>query len=867
MAIACEMGMDVLDGKKLHEKIRELGDEALLYPVVCDAYAKNAEKLSREEQGQLYKRLRREGAYRVRNEAEAAVYVKKVSERHREKFSELYTSFFNEHASIFSGDLSLVVWGCGVGLDLLAFYDAAMQQKRPELWVRVQQIVLLDIEPWVLDRAQQYAKVLFPTAKVYKQVVDFKSAQLSEVLTQIEVGDVALIPRVHLISNVLDLVVSEREVFFKAFSDFAHKRGKVNEFLLMFSPVYGDLQRVSSEAIEQCLRESVGNVVFESVSKPEPHMWTQYFSYRILDRHWESGAAYDACFSEPLFKDLRKEIQAILSEKTPVFDKTTLGKVFNFVRDNRLAQWYQGVKRIDVDLEEREEDKGKDSQKTTGLLFCPKQDEQGRWYRPLMFFGKNLEKKRYSICSQVFELPYEEGYVHPLKKQTILMHPGNLEKLPYDIGWVYTPDKPEQVFDFESLFFLKANGETLPSLEQLDKKQREVAVSRKQKMKVRGSPGSGKTLAMVWHGVMAYRRTHLPILFLGKTNSLLSINGSRFAAAFNEARIPKDAVTCQTVNDFLCKRFGHGKSCWADTKKCADCNQEALKKINNGEGVKKAYGAVLMDELQLVDPEIVKAVHKATEKANPYREFYLFGDEQQTLHDHDKILEENSEEPQKAKKTKVIKVPRLGFGEWKTLKQSHRFANLRLQEVADFIQRNCLTEAYDVTALAYERKPAQGRRFNQKAFRIMRGDKGQLVDAFKRLHQEEIRKENNKKEAVVIMFASKDLACEFGKKGKNGFPLPPGWEFYTTHPAEDKTGKDAQKNQEARRNFRERDKTLHVTTIDCMQGHTFSKVLFVVNLPLKGEALFTACTRARDILYVLDMTPEGTYYDKLKHFN
>ena len=74
MAIACEMGMDVLDGKKLHEKIRELGDEALLYPVVCDAYAKNAEKLSREEQGQLYKRLRREGAYRVRNEAEAAVY-------------------------------------------------------------------------------------------------------------------------------------------------------------------------------------------------------------------------------------------------------------------------------------------------------------------------------------------------------------------------------------------------------------------------------------------------------------------------------------------------------------------------------------------------------------------------------------------------------------------------------------------------------------------------------------------------------------------------------------------------------------------------------------------------------------------------
>lgn len=41
------------------------------------------------------------------------------------------------------------------------------------------------------------------------------------------------------------------------------------------------------------------------------------------------------------------------------------------------------------------------------------------------------------------------------------------------------------------------------------------------------------------------------------------------------------------------------------------------------------------------------------------------------------------------------------------------------------------------------------------------------------------------------MFASKDLACEFGKKGKTGFPLPPGWEFYTTHPAEDKTGKDA----------------------------------------------------------------------------
>ena len=74
------------------------------------------------------------GKFIARDEADVDVYVHRVARRHFPKFKWLYGNLFESQKEIFSKDLDIVIWGCGCGLDLLAFHDCAMIQKNPQLW-------------------------------------------------------------------------------------------------------------------------------------------------------------------------------------------------------------------------------------------------------------------------------------------------------------------------------------------------------------------------------------------------------------------------------------------------------------------------------------------------------------------------------------------------------------------------------------------------------------------------------------------------------------------------------------------------------------------------------------------------------------
>lgn len=70
-------------------------------------------------------------------------------------------------------------------------------------------------------------------------------------------------------------------------------------------------------------------------------------------------------------------------------------------------------------------------------------------------------------------------------------------------------------------------------------------------------------------------------------------------------------------------------------------------------------------------------------------------------------------------------------------------------------------------------------------------------------------------------------------------------------------------NQEkkARRGFYEHDNAIHVTTVDCAQGHTFRNVIFL--LPRNNvykEVIFTGLSRATDFLRVIDASPSKELY-------
>jgi hypothetical protein len=325
-------------------------------------------------------------------------------------------------------------------------------------------------------------------------------------------------------------------------------------------------------------------------------------------------------------------------------------------------------------------------------------------------------------------------------------------------------------------------------------------------------------------------------------------------------------VEFRTVNDFLCKEFASLYPCKADEEKCRMCNEEAFEKIKDGASVKKKYGAILVDEAQGIEAQMLKAIFDATGNAFPYREFYFFCDEQQTLHKNKGVLEDGDNENPNGSKKKVVKSPAKGFGRYVTLKGNYRFKNEKLTHVAQYIQ-TMQKEDYAIDELAIELGPIHEDLFEQNAFKVSKGNKTKIRNGLQQLCNLTLLNKGETKDAIVVMFASQKEALDFGKKNLSDI-LPCGWELYRTHTAKNKEDEEAKKcDQEARRNFREYNKTLHITTIDCMQGHTFSKVLFVIDRKLSSEELFTACTRARDMLYVLDLTDEHAYYTKLKQFN
>jgi hypothetical protein len=114
-----------------------------------------------------YKYLRSDvGKFISRDESDVDVYVHKVARKHLPKFKWLYENLFKTQKEIFSKDLDIVIWGCGCGLDLLAFYDCAMEQKNPQLWTTVRHITLIDISDAAIKRAETVAKILFPIASI-----------------------------------------------------------------------------------------------------------------------------------------------------------------------------------------------------------------------------------------------------------------------------------------------------------------------------------------------------------------------------------------------------------------------------------------------------------------------------------------------------------------------------------------------------------------------------------------------------------------------------------------------------------------------------------------------------------------------------
>ena len=873
----------------------------------------------KDEVKRRYDRLRDEGHFICEDETDVNVYISKVANKHIGKFRALYTHLFENYRDLFSHQVDLIVWGCGCGLDLIAFYETAMQTGTPETWVSVRTITLIDISKAALTRAKECAEMLFPCAKIRPLPCNLKNPDAIATVYATLYERNPFVPRIHFLSNILDLL---DRTFVEAFYNKIKSDHQFNEYLIAFSPSYGEVKNRPFEDLKRNLSQFKQEEIRTINSTPIGTGWR--FFCRLFNTAFFTHE--EEARKEPLLASLR---DCIATEPHWSLYCEDYGCLWDYcVRVNRsILSQYQALKRLPI--------KNSKGEQHYFFLLCPR--EKGKQFlimhSPKLFRGKPCASKcstadsntciqrtafSATFCSKQRTALYVSAEKQIAKEAKI----EDSKALESHIYWnIKRPTRPSQQQTMSpqrdtethakllNLFFTDVWGDVKPLLEPKrtikpsGNSQWDVIYSPRQLRIVRGGPGVGKTFALLWHALYAYKRTHLPVLIVGKTNTLQSINARTLDITLSKylhsIQKREEIFTVATANEFLCHlqyprwpQDDKHSACNYNDKLCAQCNQEVYEHPEKYK-INKKYGCVLIDEAQALTPEEVSAIYTITKTNNLWREFYLFCDEQQSLRKTNNLTTDTSTGHQK------LKVPDRGFGRATILKDNHRLKNHTLLRVCEKVREQMSTR-YDTKELTMTlvnegnaRTISAGLLF--RSFAISRCPpvsyasedssivgKDNLLSSLKTSFQDLITLENEERNALLCLCNSAKISGFLSQEDiqKQLLCWSSLHNIKITHPvikeptASSREKKHLHREQKAlKRAFYESDDTLHITMIDCAQGHTFEKVCLVLSdefeLSYLGnlELLFTACSRARTALRVIDATGKHEVYELLKQFN
>ena len=843
-----------------------------------------------------------EGRFIARDDADVDVYVSRVSSRHAPKFKWLYTNLFQTYPEVFSKDVDLVVWGCGCGLDLAAFYECAMEQKNPHLWTKVHHVTLIDASRAALQRAEELARVLFPLAINDIDSVICDLSKPSEIAQRVHLRQLnAYLPRVHLISNYLDLV-SDAETFARAVKN-SSKRvishwEYYHEIIVAFSPEYRS-GRVARNMTD--FRKAWGTIYADPIKTVgDAPMNCEFcaFSYCTLAHIVQDG---DRCFRS--YMRGRNHALNMLVGHCPTMDAgidipvlaTALSRQAidgrNFFKAYRWVSvgWYRGMVERVVFIG--------DPSFSVKLRPCVIEIDRGGMAEVQM-----PERTRVRALKDLKDICGEMAYLSEAREDDFLvlawngsnLHPEERVDLSAIDTWRYVGN-----VDYSLAYRIDpGDAEPLPDLtEKMDETQRELIFSRAQYRKIRGGAGCGKSTTMMWHAVMTVLRTHLPVLLVCKTVTLFNRNAKRIAATLlkevhgleyvdanlirfmtldkilcehsmtNLKKCPlKSCVRCQGCNHeprINCKDYQDVGRQWrrlAEQEKNACCdvcvsdNIQLLARKNTKAAVgATAYGAVLIDEVQSVGPDLVQAVVNLTWGGNAARECYVFCDERQCL--NPTAVEIDSE------KGKLrVKVPDRGegYGRWVDLNKPYRTQGEftgKLTDVAVQIQ-SMTCEKYGAVELAHVIRRGQMELSNKSVFAI-RKSTGDLMDDLLR----EIEAIHGDGSVTIICDTSETVRALRRRPESNG--------WLSTHCG----NRSHAAEQSLRMNFREAEEGVQVTTVALAQGWDFRNVIYVCEVdPIQSqrnvfENALTGATRATSCMRVLDRSSSGWLYSALSNLN
>jgi hypothetical protein len=866
----------------------------------------------------------RENAYVVRDEDDINVYVAKVARRHAPKFKWLYDNLFAQYQNVFQGEIDLVVWGCGCGLDLLALYDRAMQQNIPQLWLTVRSVTLLDISEVALDRARTIAETLFPCARgrITSNVCNFKKPESIKVTI---LKSFIYTPRLHLLSNVVDLLSQEQLGLFVSklktvLSRRSSNRNFYNEMFVAFSPEYRNQDWGTTKGKIEAFRQSWGGLATPiEVSGNEPEMCA-YAAFHV--NSLVNSEVYK------LYASGNRCLRNLVRGRNKLIDAGC--------DDSRLRYLYQNLLQIKIgdknffecyewaDIQMYDDGHGNVADR---ILFVPPRGRQ--MAACVVCLGKQLPNpnKKPDFKNKAWKelkcVDLDEESVKRFASQTKQVF-WNPDKKEFSGDTDYDKYRLVPTMDFYEAFVIDPkNAEPLPDIEtKMDKRQRSIIYGRQQLRRIRGGAGCGKTTTMLWHGIMSILRTHQPVLLACRTVTLFSHNQRRMAASLL-AQIPgleyveRELIQFSTIDKYLCDHFKDIGRCVV--KNCGWCkrrNAESRRNGNNnavcvpnacgkGQGPipdcevqrkqgnstdiissnlsdeEKAklcevcknkgieglcareekylkssdvFGAVMVDEIQSIEPEMVQALFNLTEAGNPQREFYAFCDERQSL--KAEALETDSE----VRKLRV-KTPRTAGGSrrfnatWLTLKTPYRQIGEMsgvLTEVAQEFQRLMDSKYGDNET---EKKPFQpGLADVFSVEPISRATIGSTVkpkvEWFARLGVKRITVVCDMPETVRELLASNAVNWNSTYSRTQSF----------------------REEQKLRKDFTESDDCIGLTTIELAQGWDLENVILVITKAFGEsrnllESVGTGITRAKSQLRILDASSDHWVYEHLKRYN
>lgn len=861
---------------------------------------------------------------------------------------------FTDYRHVLVGDVDLVLWGCGAGLEMLALYDQALQCDVPQFWMVIQSITLIDDNGRYAARAKEIAEVLFPMAKgrIRSVTCDFNNemevAFLADVL-QMQASD-GYTPRLHYLTH--SICSSENaDVLSRALKNAVRRynaRGEAffNEIFVASIPCGNRTSFCHKmRTFESEWKAEIG---FGSLDEANRSPMGVYYAFHCIT--YDNPLRVALRSENPIFRELLRicrgendmrewfRMMSVLARLT--VDGRVFSDVYGYVKELRLS----AGSRRDGDL-------------VQCLYFAPfpRVDARGL----IVKFGKCDDQNRYeklnlakswlrkfakkSKIESIVELSERLRYIQ--RGQSVRCEYGKLMRIvklqswdcrrhrlvdfPGDIeGHTAVRVEPCDHSSFFGVYEDEVTGEVLPNT--LNADQRGIIYSRRRQRLIRGGPGTGKTLTMLHHALVVHEHTHLPVLLVTKTNSLTGNNMRRLEGSYF-SRFPKtkclkeDTFCVVTINTLLCElargiRTGAGEmSCLRDKCKrclaacdgteirgpivpqcdtdvccspdsaqyavgimtqypdgspvdrlrekmkvlsaaCDRCNEETRNEVLSGDvripetdaflmrGIHlfRTWGGVLVDEAQLINPEELKVVWRLTEHFNPLREFYMFADEEQSLHSEALVKDTNG-------KMSVV-VPGKNFGRWKTLKGNHRVKSRALLGIYRRLQV-MMGDKYDLNELMMDLPNGEadvGRQMNLgRVFRVIRLD---LCPAFSLLYDiiaDYSRWARSK--TVVIIIDDENTVREFHDSAYEH-----GW--LLTHLPAVRDDHDRKTERAMRLKFQEEEGHIHLTTIDCAQGRTFENVVFIVTRDANPDCMeeaFTGFTRASKHLQVVDVSSSG----------